>query len=208
MIATRFVPAICVLFALALIPTVIHSYAANPADDGRRTTALPAVLAGMASTPSDRNPNWGQRRFDSPDWIERQFRAANGEALTLTVVRSYDAKALYHHPELAVAYGTSFDDHRVQHTAERPDVPVHVLEPGPGVEATGLYVLHYDTRFVSDPIRWQLRNAGELLFSPRKPMTLFFVRGTRSISAEALENSAAVDLLFAAIDAFLREGQQ
>jgi hypothetical protein len=207
MIATRFVPAICVLFALAIIPTVIHSYAANPADDGRRTTALPVVLAGMASTPSARNSNWGQRRFDSPDWTEREFRSANGETLTLTVVRSYDAKALYHHPELAVAYGTSFVDHRVQHTAERPDVPVHVLVPGPGVEATGVYVLHYDTRFISDPIRWQLRNAGELLVRPRKPMTLFFVRGTRTVSVEALDKSAAVDLLFASVDAFLGERQ-
>jgi hypothetical protein len=202
MISLRHAPATCVLLAFAIVPTVIHSYAAGTADDGRRTSAVPQVLAGMPSKPSERNPNWGKRRFDSDDWMERNYQAADGGMLRLTVIRSADAKAVYHHPELAVAYGTSFVRTQVVRFPERPDVPVYVLTPGPGVEADGLYVLHYDTRFVENPISFQLRTAGELLFSRRKPMTLFFVNASGR-DRDAAKTSAA-KLLFAAVDSFVQ----
>ena len=37
-----------------------------------------------------------------------------------------------------------------------------------------MYTLLYDGQFVENPIRFQLVNALELLFSRRKPMTLVF----------------------------------
>jgi hypothetical protein len=205
LISTRFVPAVCVLLALALVPTIIHSYAGGPVDDGRRSNELPEVLAGMTSTPSDRGAAWGKRRFDSDDWIERSYRAPDGGTLQLTIVRTHDAKRVYHHPELAVAYGTSFVGEDVRRFPQRQEVPVYVLSPGPGVPAAGLYALHYDGRFVEDPIWFQIRTAGELLFSRRKPMTLFFVLD-RDLRERSVEESSAATLLFAALDAFLGDG--
>ena len=48
MIAPRFATAVCVLLALALIPTIIHSYAGVVVEDGRRASALPETLAGFS----------------------------------------------------------------------------------------------------------------------------------------------------------------
>jgi hypothetical protein len=192
---------VCALAALALVPTVIHSYAGFTVRDGRSTSAIPASLADYPSMPSDRNSTWGQRRFDSFDWTERNY-TAGAATIRLTVVRSYDLKALYHHPELAVAYRTSLDREHVEVAASRPDVPIHVLPPasegGPGA----MYVLHYDDRFVSDPIRFQIRTAGELLFSGRKAMTLFFVTDPSGRTTADLRSPAG-RILFGAIDSFL-----
>jgi hypothetical protein len=121
------------------------------------------------------------------------------------VVRSYDPKSVYHHPELAVAYRTSFVGEDVIVMDERPEVPVHVLKPGPGVGASAMYVLHYDTRFIDNPIAFQIRAAGELLFSKRRPMTLFFLLNENAGTDDAGGASAEAEFLFAAIDAFLNQ---
>jgi hypothetical protein len=203
-ISPRYLPAICVLLALALVPTIMHSYSGGPAIDGRTTAAIPRVLAGYQSTPTDRNAGWGKRRFDSEDWLEREYSDGRNR-LRLTVVRSYDAKSVYHHPELAIAYRTSFAGSDVRRAADRPEVPVHVLKPAPGAQATGMYALHYGTRFIDNPIVFQLRTAGELLVARRKPMTLFFVVDEGASEVQTFEHSPARTLLFAAIDAFLGE---
>jgi hypothetical protein len=199
------VPLLCLLLALALPPTLIHTYAGAVATDGRRTAAIANELAGYTSMPSRRQAAWGKRRFDSDDWMERRYRTANDEVL-LTVIRSYDLKKLYHHPELAVADagGASFEPAQVKRFRQHPDIPVHVLHAAPGGNpALGLYVLHYDDRFVEDPIWFQLRTAGELLFSVRKPMTLFFAHDVNAPDDADPESLPASSLLFAAIDDFV-----
>jgi hypothetical protein len=204
LIAPRYVPAACVLLLLALVPTFIHSYSDAVADDGPAASSIPTGLAGFASKPSDRSPTWGMRRFETDDWVEREYVDGSGrERLRLTVVRTYDAKSVYHHPELAVTYGTSFHDEEIRRFDSRPEIPVHVLKPGPGVEAEGLYVLHYDSRFVENPILFQIRLAGELLFTRRKPMTLFFVFDPQGRDPQQIENSASLKLLLSAVDAYV-----
>ena len=202
MMSSRYAPTLCVLVALALIPTFIHSYSDDAAGDGRMTSAIPTTLAGYSGAPSGRNAAWGQRRFDSYDWTERVY--SNGpEKIRLTVIRSYDAKALYHHPELAVVYhDASFVGEEVRKLPQRPEIPVHVLEPAPGETASAMYVLNYDTRFIDDPIAFQIRTAGELFFSRRKPMTLFFVFDESAVEND-LQLSPAATLLAAAIDHFV-----
>ncbi len=202
MISARLMPAACVCLALALVPTLIHSYAGEPSGDGRAAAAVPATLGEFRSVASDRGADWGRRRFDSDDWIERDY--SNGSPrLRLTVVRSYDPKSLYHHPELAVAYGQPFEPVHTRALASRPDIPVHVLEPGPDGEARGLYVLHYTDRFVDDPLMFQVRTAGELLVSRRKPMTMFFVLDEAATGSEQRQRDAE-GLLLAAVDSFLK----
>ena len=200
--SSRYAPAVLAALIVALVPTIIHSYVRLVVTDGRATAAIPATLLTYSSSPTKRPVNWGASHFDSKDWFEREY-VANGDKVVLTVVRSYDLKALYHHPELAVAYhDAKFDRATTETAGDRPDVPVHVLtnrEAGP----VALYVLLYDGRFIADPIRFQLRTAGELLFTGRKPMTLFFVRDDVPPEGVTPLELPAKRLLFEAIDQFV-----
>jgi len=175
MMSSRYAAAACVALMLALIPTIIHSYIGVVVTDGLTTAAIPYELDGYQGRATARAANWGERRFESHDWFEREY-ASPQDTVVLTVVRSYDVKALYHHPELAVAYHfANFSTASIGTVDGHPETPVHVLsndEAGP----VGLYVLYYDGRFVADPIRFQIRAAAELLFTGRKAMTLLFVR--------------------------------
>ena len=210
MISLRYVPAVCVVLTLALIPTIIHSYGGGEASDGRSAAAISDLMvSGYQSDPTGRNATWGKRRFDSDDWIEREYREIQGRGtVRLTVVRSFDAKSVYHHPELAVSDTTSFVAVTVRRFKDRPDIPVHVLTPGPGVSTGGMYALHYEDGFVDDPVWFQIRTAGELLFRRRQPMTLFFVLDSSGPPAGTdgeLELSGALRLLFGVIDSFVQQ---
>ena len=125
MISTRFLPIVCGLVAVTLVPTLIHSYADSSIRDGRTTASDPDGACRLRWCASGRNATWGQRRFESDDWTQRVYRSG-GDEVKLTVVRSDDAKALYHHPELAVTESTLAGTER-RRFAQRPDVPVYVL---------------------------------------------------------------------------------
>lgn len=199
MISTRFLPALCALAAVTLVPVLIHSYSEMTISDGRSLAAIPESLTGYSGNPSGRNKTWGQRRFGSDDWIERIYRSGNDE-VKLTVIRSYDTKSLYHHPELAVSYGPSYNTSEVKRFAQRPDVPVHVLyAPSRTVV---MYALLYGDRFVEEPIRFQLGLAGELLFSGRRAMTLFFLTDEHIPPDTTIEALPSMGLFFEAIDRF------
>ena len=197
--STRYAPLVLAMLLLALVPTVIHSYVRVTIDDGLRAEAIPSTLPGFTASAGRRDPTWGKRRFDSDDWIERRYSTA-GDELSLIVVRSFDLKALYHHPELAVAYNTPFSASSVRRFRQRPDIPVYVLRGDDG--AAGLYALHYDGRFIEHPVWFQIRTAGELLFSGRKAMTLLFVHDTRMPRQADPADTGAARLLFAAIERF------
>lgn len=200
MISFKYLPAVCVLAALAIVPTIIHSYSDAAIDDGLDVDGIAEVLDDATSVRTDRSATWGRRRFDTDDWIEREYRnMATGKRLTLTVVRSLDAKSVYHHPELAVADGIAFVGLDVRRFEDRPEIAVYVMRRGPGVQTGAMYALHYADAFVENPILFQLKNAGELLLSRRKPMTLFFVVDQDARDGDA----AAARLLFAAVDSFI-----
>jgi len=202
MISSRYLPALSVLLALPLVPTLIHSYAGAIASDTRVVASTLSTVSGYRATLTSRGATWGKENFDSDEWLERRYVSDNNDVI-VTVVRSYNLKTLYHHPEHACAYGTAFDRYEVKRFAQRPDIPVHVLQTSVGRRATAYYVLNYGDRFIEHPIRFQLETAGELLFSRRRPMTLFFARdgviGGSPTDPGALE---AVSLLFAAIDRY------
>jgi hypothetical protein len=202
MLSSRYAPAVVVALLVALVPTIIHSYVGLVVADGRSTAGIPTTLASFTSAPTKRSTEWGASHFDSHDWIEREY-VHGGDKVVLTVVRSYDLKALYHHPELAVSYHVAkFDRAATETPADRPDMPVHVLTQN-DAGSVALYVLHYDGRFISDPIRFQLRTAGELLFTGRKAMTLFFVRQDSVPEGAAPLTLPAARLLYEAVDRFV-----
>ena len=202
MMSLRYAPAVCAVLALALVPTLIHSYAGLVIEDGRRTEAVGTTLAGFTSTKSDRRETWGRRLFEATDWSERRYTSGLDEVL-LTILRSYDLKSLYHHPELAVAYGTSFTKNEVQYLGPRGDIPVHVLENDDPTGPVGLYVLHYGDAFITEPIWFQIRTAGELLVGGRQQMTLFFARGERRRSGQRVADLPWTPVLFEAIQQFI-----
>lgn len=204
MISTRFVPALCVLTLLALVPTWIHGYSGSLEVDGLSAAAVPETLGSYEGTATDRRANWGQRRFASHDWIERSY-VRGSRRVRLTVVRSYDPKTLYHHPELAVAYGTAFVRDEIHRLPNRPELPIHLLKPAPGVNTIAMYVLRYDDAFVEDPIWFQIRTAGELLFTTRKAMTLFFTTESNVTDDVNVERLDSTQVLVSAIDSFVAQ---
>jgi len=66
-----------------------------------------------------------------------------------------------------------------------------------------MYVLQFDGRFIADPVWFQIRTSGELLFSGRKPMTLFFVLDEKAPSGVSPLKLPAAHLLFEAVDRFV-----
>ena len=201
MISSRYIPAMCAVVALALVPTIIHSYAGVVVDDGLSTSSIPTTLAGFTSVPSTRDAGWGNRRFESDDWFERRYLSGNDEVL-LTVLRSYDLKRLYHHPELDVAYGAGYLTEEIVELDGAKGVPVYLLRASAETDGTAMYALHYGDEFVSSPLWLQVRVAGELLFSGRKPMTLLFARDIRGLKGSVPSGFPSARVLTAAIERF------
>ena len=201
MISGRYAPAVCAVVALALVPTIIHSYAGTLVQDGRSAASIPMTLAGFTSVPSSRDAGWGKRRFESDDWFERRYLSGNDEVL-LTVLRSYDLKRLYHHPELDVAYGAGYLTEDTIELKDAAGVPVHLLLASAENGGSAMYALHYGDEFVRNPLWFQVRLAGELLFSGRRPMTLLFARDIRGSKGRDPESFPSARVLAAAAEHF------
>jgi hypothetical protein len=198
MICLRHIPAVAALLGLTCIPTVLHSYMKSTASDERKLNRIPLQLNNSTGAQAH-SGEWVPGAFETNDFIERHY----GAALRLFVARSYNAKRLYHHPELAVAHGDDYERTRVERLAERPEVPVFVLK---GREQTSVYALHYDTFFIANPIRFQLQHSVQLLVRPRQLMTLFFVRNAAPGPDAPLAETPEIRLLLSAVDEFLAQG--
>lgn len=198
MLSTRYAAAVLVLLGLAAVPTVIHSYRDSTIADGRSARAIPMRLAGETGAPTARRAGWGEDRLGATDWTERRYGSPE---VKLFVARSFDPKRLYHHPELAVDYGQSYQGSEVVRLPGRPDVPVHLLRGENNSGRLALYVLHSGNGYVEDPIRFQLRSSFELLFGRRTAMTLFFAAQDMAPD-QSVEASRAAAVLMAAVAAF------
>lgn len=204
MISGRYALPVALVLALALVPTVIHSYRGATVSDGLTTASVPAVLDGIGSSPTTRRAGWVKNNLASEDWFERVYRIDH-QAVTVFVARSYDGKRLYHHPELALLRGTETVPAGVARSTARPDVPLHVLTTARGAgKGIAVYALLYDGRFIENPITFQLRTSAELLFGGRKPLTLFMASDLRG-RTERIDEAPATRMLLAAIDAFERQ---
>jgi len=193
--STRYVPAILALVALALVPTIVHTYVGVVAADGHSTAVIPWQLDGVAGIDTNRSAAWVKETFGADDFIERRYAGA-----TLFVARSYDAKRLYHHPELGVAYGIHYETARViRIPSPSGEIALHLLE---GDRAVAAYAVVHDGTFVEDPIRFQVRQALSMLVNPRKPTTLFFAH---SSGASPPAESPAVRVVVAAVESFMTQ---
>jgi len=203
--SVRFGLPVAMMLFLALLPTAIHSYVGLRVEDGLKTTAIPDTLAGFYGTKTSRNANWGERRFASSDWIERTYQSGNKD-VRLAVVRSFDLKKLYHHPELAAAYGIDLRSAGIRRIdSSAGPVVLHTFESVAGGHQVVMYALMYDGQFIESPVWFQLRTSGKLLMGGRRQMTLFFVHQADVPAGETPERSAAATVLRTAIEAFVKQ---
>jgi hypothetical protein len=200
-LSTRYAGWVLLLLLLPAPAVILHSYLDATSDDGRRISFLPAQLDGQTGRPTTRNPGWGGQIFGTDDWIEREYSGGDGHSLRLFAARGYDPKRLYHHPELAVLYGKDLAALGVEALPGDPSVPVHWLGARNGQGLAG-YALHYDGAFVADPISFQLKNAFELLFTPRKTMTILLVWDPAARGTDAAARAGVATLLQAATTAW------
>jgi hypothetical protein len=189
-IATRHAWLVAGLLLLALVPTYFNVYRQPPPlEPGALAAAIPADLEGYRDAgPGPHDAEWVATHFASHDFVERTYRAGTLE-LELFAARTYDAKRLFHFPELALTYGRSA-------TAERTgelevagrSVPVRVLEfRGRTTVRRSVSALFCGREPVRDPIRFLLRSLPALFVGRREPMTLIYVQGeTHAGGEEAL----------------------
>ena len=193
MISSRYAPAVVVLVGLALVPTILHAYIGFTAPDHATSQQVARQLGGIDGADTGRNTAWVRQYFNTTDFIERRY----GAGITLFVARGFDAKALYHHPELGLAYGQTFTSNKVlEAEASSGAVLLHVLQ---GEDGFACYALLYGDEFVNDPFRFEMRRAASLLFGPRREMTLFFAHGP---ATTAPRKSPVTATVLAAIDSF------
>ena len=197
-----YVIVVSILLAVALVPTIIHSYIGVKVADGFSTSAISITLADFSSNSTNRRATWVKDTFASRDWIERRYKGQNGENILLFVARSYDVKRLYHHPEIGVLRGVDLKKEGIERLGGISDVPVHILKSRRG-KGLAAYVLLYDGEFIEKPILWHLKTSVEFLFNPGKAMTLFLVYDEGTENFASMAESPAVKILDEAVKSFL-----
>lgn len=199
MLATRYSIAVIGLLFIALIPTVIHNYLGLKADENFSVRNISEKLDEFTSKPSSRLPLWGEETFDCYDWIERIYTDENTSNFRLFACKSFDHKRLFHHPELALSYGKSMAKDEIQWlTVDDRKIPVNVLRDANGA-GLAAYVLWNDGHFVENPIQYQVKNTLELLVSPKRPMTLFYISDNESRPELSFKKTKTAKLLLKAI---------
>jgi hypothetical protein len=206
MVASRYLWPVAILLSLALVPTIIHSYLQLSENNSPAIRTIKPDLGEFISIPTRKHADWGKETFGCTDWFERQYKNRQGDTARLFVGRAYDHKRLYHHPELALSHGEDLRSAGIVVLSGHPPMPVHMLRHNtqPKIAA---YALYYDGYFIADPISHQLKNSINLLFSPERPMTLFYVSEDNLDNQQDFNKTLSAKVLVAAIDSFLGKSQ-
>jgi hypothetical protein len=204
MVSTRYAAAVAGLLAIALVPTVVHNYLGVTATDGRRVAAIPPRLAGYDSRPTARPESWARRNFDAVDALERYY--GPGDRLRLVVARSYDAKKLYHHPELVASYGKGLTSGGTSVLPDAPAVPFFILRSS-RTEGRDLvvYALVSRDEVIRNAYVYQVRAAVRQLLRGRELLTLVYVHDTGATPGAPIDAQPATRLLREAVVAFLAQ---
>lgn len=202
MISSRYAPIVALLLILALVPTIIHSYLQQKTDDEVIVSSTIPSIEGYTSEPFTRhNTEWVKTMFDSEDWFERIYRAADGKVIRLFVTRSYNHKRLYHHPELGLSHGSDLKREGVVMLKGERQIPVHLLRNNNG-RGLVAYVLLSDGKYIDRPVVHQIQESLKQLVSASRPMTIFYVSDTSSPAGVDFNRTSAAVVLGAAIDRF------
>ncbi|WP_031434333.1 hypothetical protein [Methylomarinum vadi] len=201
MFSTRYAIPVALLLTVTLVPSLIHNYFGLTVTDGKTTNRISNRLSDFESKPSSRNPEWGEVTFDCYDWFERIYKDKQGNSVRLFVGRSFDHKKLYHHPELALSYGNDLARAEKIDFSLPPEITVYLLRAN-GKRGMAAYALLYEDEFIANPILHQINNSLNLLVSPRKPLTLFYVSDDNEKSQALFAETTMAHILRQAIDDF------
>lgn len=202
MISSRYALPVILLLALALIPTVIHSYFKLLIDDGRSVENIPLSFSDFLSKPNNQlNDRRVNGIFGSKDWIDRTYVNSSGVRIRLFVARSFDYKRLYHHPELGLSSGTDLRSEGVLMLHRKPEMPIHLFQNNDGRGQAG-YVLLHEGDFIKEPLLYQISNALKQLVSARKAMTLFYVSSSNDPENIDFSDTSAAFILGESVKSF------
>ena len=139
--------------------------------------------------------------FNSEDWFERIYQNKENVKVRLFIARSFDLKALYHHPELALSYAQDLSNKSISTLPKQAKIPVHILKNDDN-SIIVVYVLMHNDTYIKDPIKYQLSESFRLLISQKKPMTLLYTSQTAQPSHSKLNLKTSTTLLTLTIQAF------
>jgi len=206
-IATRHTWLVAGLLLLALVPTYLNVYRQPPAlEPGGLAAAIPADLEGYRdAVPGRHQSDWAAAHFAAQDFVERKYRVGAQE-LELFAARTYDAKKLFHFPELALTYGRSVTaERREELDVADETVPVRVLEfRNRTTVRLSVSALFYGKQPVRDPMPFLFRTLPALFVGQREPMTLIYVQGEAHADDQAALSKEIEELLARSAAAFLR----
>jgi hypothetical protein len=123
-----------------------------------------------------------RERFESSQWGEGSF-FRDGVRFDFSIIRSYDAKRLYHRPENSlVDHAFVVQSRGIEWVrADSGALPIHRAYYGDTDPAILVaYLLVYRFSPVASPYWPQLRAAPIEIFSGRRPMTLFLIQARGS----------------------------
>ena len=194
MISRRFAVPLLVALAVALLPTVQHGYVGRtPAVDKITDASLPVAVDGVTGTPKARTGGWMTSTYGADSSAERTYDVPGPGEVSLFVARGFDLKKLYHHPELGVLRGRSFDALR---SAVVDGRPVYVLENATDGESA-VYALIYGDDWIGNPYVTQLSSSITALWTGRRPLTLVFAYG--DVVRDGQPSPLAAQLLLSAV---------
>jgi hypothetical protein len=155
---------------------VVHSYLNLEIDDCKAARLL-VPQSVPASDSSRKRDAWMRDQFEASQWHEGSF-VKDGQRFDFSILRSYDAKRLYHHPENYFANRAFVRERRIEWVSTHSGaVPIHrVYYSDPNAAVLVAYLLVYRSSPVASPYWAQLRAAPVELFSGRTPMTLFLIQ--------------------------------
>jgi hypothetical protein len=215
--STRYLPHIVVLLVLAALPTWLHRTSSLDVEDCADLDALlsmdggEVVSAEALSEAALESKSLAQRKLflsqASADgrWAEGIVPLGeDDEALDFVLVRSFDAKLLYHWPAARLHWEGGKSLRIDRNELETVDsLPVHRsyydnLDARSRQHWVVAYLLVYDSRPISNPYLAQLLSAPVQLVRGRSPMWLFFVSGRVDASRRESAEQAARRWLVAA----------
>jgi hypothetical protein len=176
-LSLRYVRPLSACLLLALIPVVVHSYIQVEIDDCQAPWAFLPESAHSAHS-GGRRDAWMRERFESSQWGEGSF-FRDGLRFDFSIIRSYDAKRLYHRPENSlVDHAFVVKSRGIEWVhADSVALPIHRAYYGDTDPAILVaYLLVYRSSPVARPYWPQLRAAPIEIFSGRRPMTLFLIQ--------------------------------
>ena len=175
----RFAWPTALVLLVALVPTVANVYMpVAPIEGGTLAERIPERLEGHGKAQPGKhaeNPAWALENYGSDDSVSRRYAG-----MEFFAARTYDAKRLFHYPELALTYGhaantrhsTTIETHVGTTTVQLID-----FESSRGNHVAA-YVLFYGRRSVDEPYSFMVGVLPELFAGGREPATLIYVQAS------------------------------